>query len=271
MTDEGLETFEGILHLYSETGTEGGYWALQDREYITHITPGYGVFSGNHVWDQANPQRHGKTAEAAEVLKDGEWLPLPDPMQEEPDYIESSLFKGETRGDREADKRLMAKYDFKIIYSEDHWDEMWGKGNWHYEDEEAHTAIAPDGQRWLSRGTPNTEPQRPYGVAQGELTRNTVLWDDGVEEERPSDSLLIERWSYEGLKVLANGDHLTIYDKIYHAPVWSGEIKLKQHKLFTESASGLWIHADQEGITRESWAQFFFDQLPATLVRAVTA
>jgi len=28
-------SLEGKLHLYSETGTEGGYWAFQDFQYIT--------------------------------------------------------------------------------------------------------------------------------------------------------------------------------------------------------------------------------------------
>jgi hypothetical protein len=29
-----METIKGTLHLYSETGTEGGYWAIQDENFI---------------------------------------------------------------------------------------------------------------------------------------------------------------------------------------------------------------------------------------------
>ncbi len=29
-----MRTIKGPLHLYSETGTEGGYWAIQDENFI---------------------------------------------------------------------------------------------------------------------------------------------------------------------------------------------------------------------------------------------
>lgn len=260
---------QGALTFHSETGTEGGYWALQDREYISKIAPEFGVFSGAEVWDQANPERSGITGDT-EVLKEGVWVPLPDPLSRESDYIISSLWKGQEEGDREADARLMAAYGFRIIYQDEAWDEKWGKGNWHYEDEDKHTAVAPDGTRYISGGTPKTEPRRPYGVGKGELTRHMVHWDDGVEEKRLSDSLLIERWSYEGLKILVDGDHLTIFDpEDLESVVWDGDIHFKQHPLFTEHASGMWIHADQIGIDREKWAQFFFQGYPAVLMRGL--
>lgn len=76
-----------------------------------------------------------------------------------------------------------------------------------------------------------------------------------------------EDWSYEGLHVLKDGDELTVYDKDDPAKVaWSGTIKLRQFDLFTEHASGMWIHADQEGMPRDEWAALFFAQCPATLV-----
>ena len=57
---------------------------------------------------------------------------------------------------------------------------------------------------------------------------------------------------------------------IYHPDsseeVWSGVIDLKQHPLFTEDASGFWIHADQKGIEREVWSEYFFKGYPAKLV-----
>lgn len=254
----------GKLHLHSETGPEGGYWALQDETSITHIPPDYGIFGGQEVWDQTNPERKGKTEHDSEILKDGLWLPLPDPMQEDPDYVRSSLFQGD-RGDREADKRLMEKWGFRIIYADEAWDQKWGQGNWHYEDD--HTAIAPDGTRYLSGGTPNTEPRRPYGASSGALTRLTVHWEDGQQEQRLSDSLLVERWSYDGLIILQDGDQLTIFDPHSAERLWQGEIKLKPHKLFSEDASGFWIHADQIGIDRDEWAKYFFGGYPATLMR----
>jgi len=75
------------------------------------------------------------------------------------------------------------------------------------------------------------------------------------------------RWSYEGLHILEDGDNLTIYNPDNKAEVvWSGVIALKQHPLFTESASGLWIHADQAGIDRDVWAEYFFKEYPAKLI-----
>ena len=35
------DTLEGILHLHSETGTEGGYWAFQDSKFISIKTTRY--------------------------------------------------------------------------------------------------------------------------------------------------------------------------------------------------------------------------------------
>ncbi len=82
------------------------------------------------------------------------------------------------------------------------------------------------------------------------------------------DSLFIsgEDWSYEGLHILKDGDQLTIYHPDNKNEVWSGVIALKQHPLFTEDARGLWIHADQIGIDRDVWAEYFFKEYPAKLV-----
>lgn len=82
------------------------------------------------------------------------------------------------------------------------------------------------------------------------------------------------RWSYEGLHVLTDGDHLKIFNpdgSVY----WEGEIKLKRHPLFTETvdvgdedtktALGFWIHADQDGVERYKWAKPFFEEYKAEL------
>ncbi|MEK6809705.1 MAG: hypothetical protein AABY40_03450 [Nanoarchaeota archaeon] len=73
-------------------------------------------------------------------------------------------------------------------------------------------------------------------------------------------------WSYEGLHILRNGDRLTIYHPENNNEVWSGVIALKQYPLFTEDARGLWIHADQTGIDRETWAEYFFKSYRARLI-----
>jgi hypothetical protein len=86
---------------------------------------------------------------------------------------------------------------------------------------------------------------------------------EGEHERDVGDS-----WSYEGLYILENGDHLTIFSPDNPSQVvWSGTISLKSHKLFSEHASGFWIHHDQEGIDREVWANFFFKEHTAQLIK----
>ena len=76
-----------------------------------------------------------------------------------------------------------------------------------------------------------------------------------------------ERWSYDGLHVLEDGNLLTIFSKDHGGVVWSGIIKLKTYQVFTESSHGMWIHSDQEGIKREEWSKWFFEEYPAKLVK----
>ncbi len=74
-------------------------------------------------------------------------------------------------------------------------------------------------------------------------------------------------YSYEGLVYLQNGDQLTIFDKgDGKTVVWSGTISLKEYGVFKEDAFGFWIHADQNGVPRETWARWFFQSYPAELV-----
>jgi hypothetical protein len=81
--------------------------------------------------------------------------------------------------------------------------------------------------------------------------------------QSPQQQWPMGSWSYEGLYVLRDGDELTIFDKDEPSQViWSGTIQLQRHDLFTEHASGMWIHADQEGIDRKVWASWFFKEYP---------
>ncbi len=50
----------GKLDFHSETGTEGGYFALQDSAHITYQQPNYGVFKGHSVYDPQDIFRRGK-------------------------------------------------------------------------------------------------------------------------------------------------------------------------------------------------------------------
>lgn len=79
-----------------------------------------------------------------------------------------------------------------------------------------------------------------------------------------------EAWSYDGLIRLENGDKLTIFDRFdLTKVVWSGVIDLTMLPLFTETApDGQWIHADQNGVDRLTWANWFINQYPAELERA---
>lgn len=74
-------------------------------------------------------------------------------------------------------------------------------------------------------------------------------------------------YSLEGLRILKDGDQLTIFSLDNHKQVvWSGTISLRQYPPFTESVFGLWIHADQEGVDREVWAAYFLKEYPAELI-----
>lgn len=227
---------EGKLFFYSETGTEGGYWAFQDNSCISLNLPSFGITNDTRVWDAGDRNKTGQASDA-ELFLDDKWVSLPDPITLDPDYELSSLFCGERRGDRSADQRLMKRYGFLIKYT--------NQGG----------------------GTPTTEPKRPFGIPQNGLTRVTVKWANGeVEFGRRSDTLLVEHWDYKGLHILKNGDSLQIIDPIEKSVVWEGVVELKSYGVFTEHARGFWIHADQMGISREDWSRYFFENYHARLL-----
>lgn len=76
-----------------------------------------------------------------------------------------------------------------------------------------------------------------------------------------------ESYSFEGLRILRDGDVLTIFSREDKAKVvWEGVISLQQRSSFEENVNGFRIHANQKGIEREKWAEWFFDKYPAKLV-----
>ncbi len=85
---------------------------------------------------------------------------------------------------------------------------------------------------------------------------------------KPTPKFPNGQWSYDGLHILKSGDYLTVFDpKDTEVVIWEGIVSLELYALFTETVDDLWIHADQIGIDREVWAQWFFDQCPAKLVQ----
>ena len=167
---ENNSTLEGILFLYSETGTEGGYWAFQDSLYIQKNIPrGYCKKCGFYLKEQSGPIK----VERVTIL----------------------------------DEETIQEYN---------------------------------------------------------LTRKIKEKPNCINNNHKED--IFDSWDYRGLHVLENGDNLTIYHPENHSEIWSGVINLKQHDLFSEHASGLWIHADQIGIDREIWAEYFFKEYSAKLI-----
>ncbi len=204
------KTLKGQLNFYSETGTEGGYWAFQD-ETFTHLFPPnqWRCPRCGRVWDK-------------------------DRVPEEPKPSFSYWRDGWT----EDGTTYMGGY--------------FGKDEPHPElplcrpgDEDSLDC------RWNAER--NATSLDCYENGHAEWQSPAERWPDGI-------------WSYEGLHVLNDGDHLTIWDEDRTEQVWDGVIDLCEHDLFTEGAGGMWIHADQKGIPREMWSEWFFRGLPADLV-----
>ena len=96
-----------------------------------------------------------------------------------------------------------------------------------------------------------------------------VMWETGYEGPPwafqdsvfifpPSEEWPHEQWSYDGLHVLEDGDHLTIYAKgTPRLIVWEGVIDLRAQEELAPM---------QHGIQRQRWIHWFLNGHPATLV-----
>lgn len=147
-------------------------------------------------------------------------------------------------------------------------------GYWAFQDARSIQKNVPRGY-CKKCGTYMREQNGPLAVERVITLDEEVLQElerTGEIKEKPSCALdeheedFGDAWSYEGLHLLQDGDRLTIYHPASKKEVWSGVINLQQHGLFTEQASGMWIHADQLGIPREVWAEYFFKEYPAELI-----
>lgn len=199
------EPIEGICFFHSETGTEGGYWAVQDAKFI-----GLADESRSEVCVRCGAVWNHSRDAAPPKVTFTYWRP--DWSEGEKNYMGGHYSVDEPRDDlplaRPGDKRN-AEYMRR--------------------DNESRMPCYLEGH-------PGWEPMFPDG-----------------------------QWSYEGLNVLTDGDYLEIRHPETDNLVWSGTIALHHHKLFTEDAEGLWIHADQDGISRDDWSQFFFEEYKARL------
>ena len=233
MNDKILICF-GKLTCFSEQGMEGGQLAIIDSSFIKLYTPKYGLQENIKVWDINDNNKIGITSNP-ETLLNNSWIPSRDPILDDPDYRISSLFCGEERGDFNADKRLMDKYNFRMKYTKDKADEIYGVGNWKYRKKHSEI-ILNDGSIIMMGGTPNCEPERPYHIPLADFSRVTVKWNDGTSEtKRKSDTLLVERGSYEGLQILKETDYLKVIDQPSGKTINEGQIDLIPLRTFSQT------------------------------------
>ena len=258
MTEKILE---GKLLCYSETGMEGGYLSIQDIKFITLQAPTFGINNGSKVYNKTDNKRFGISSNL-EVLLDNNWLHLPDPIVKDKDYEISSLFCGEINGDKEADKRLSEKYNFKIKYSVERLNETYGQGNWKV-DQKLPNVLLKDGTHLHFGDTPTTIPSRPYGITQFAKTRVTVNWSDGrVEYKVSSDNLLVEKSDYKGLHMLKDNDILKVLDPKTKNVICEGKLNEIPLTVFSQTKKG---HFDQDKTC--SWEQYFLENYYAELYR----
>tara|TARA_R110000868_G_C10775595_1_gene755085 strand:- start:95 stop:886 length:792 start_codon:yes stop_codon:yes gene_type:complete len=228
---------KGKLYCYTEQGMEGGQLAFSDLSYIKLHSPKYGFQENEEVWDNKDKNKKGITFNP-ETFLNGSWLPSRDPILDEPDYQISSLFCGEEKGDFNADRRLMKKYNFRMKYTKERADETYGTGNWKFKKNNSEIVLN-NGNVVIMGGTPYCEPNRPYHLPLAEFSRVTVNWNDGTtESQRKSDTLLIERGSYEGLQILEETDYLKIINLDTHEIICEGQINLIPLKTFSHTLEG---------------------------------
>lgn len=175
-----ITEIRGDLEMFSETGTEGGYWAIQDERYIRYTIPKVPPFKGHPVSD-LDVCRYGKILES---------------MHESGERLDSA---------------------------------------------------------------------RP-----GQIALHVVRWDDGEQELVETDNLRAKYFSYNGLRLLENGDELTVFEKVDPSEIaWKGVVKLVEHDEGIDRTLNhpFRLHHDQEGVDQNLWAHFFLSEYPGMLVR----
>lgn len=109
----------------------------------------------------------------------------------------------------------------------------------------------------------------------GDISMLDILWDDQEQDmARPSNTVLVEQWGYEGLVHLKNGDTLTIFEKgIGSVALWSGIVELVEQDPYAEGSfapSGMACHHVPQNtapVDAEQWTRWFFEDRWASLVQ----
>jgi len=142
-------------------------------------------------------------------------------------------------------------------------------GYWAFQDSQFITKDVP--RPYCKKCGKYLKPQKSGGIKITKVLRTTQdILDSKEPRECPEgqhESETDDSWSYEGLHILKDGDHLVIYSKNNPSKiVWSGIIQLCRYAVFTEHAFGFWIHADQGGVDRNLWAKWFLEEYTAKLI-----
>lgn len=261
-----ITALKGKLTSYSEQGMEGGVLCFQDASQIklADINSPFALYENLKVWDKADTERIGVMTNL-ELLIEGEWKSYIDPITKDEDYKISSLYCGELKGDKEADKRLSEKYNFKIKYSVERLNDSYGQGNWKI-DRSLPNVILTDGTKVHFDDSPSTFPKRPYGIPQDAQTRVSVKWGDGKKENRKlTKDLLIEIWDFGGLHQLKETDFLKVYSMDTGEVIYEGLINEIPLRLFSHTFSG---HFDQiSNGDGKLWETYFTEKYNAELCR----
>ncbi len=252
---------KGKLYLFSEQGMEGGYLSIIDNNFIDYYKPNHGIQENIKVYDAKFPSKVGVTSKA-EMYSNDSWIPLRDPILDDVDYKISSLYVGEEKGDFEADKRLMLKYNFKLIYTKEKADRLYGKGNWTFNKSKSRI-ILNNGKIMMLGGTPESIPQRPYLIPNANLVRVTVHWNDGtIEEKRLSNTLFLERWNFDGLHIIEKNDYVKVLEANTNNTISEGKIKQIPLKIFSHTIENHFTNKSQH------WKNYFINEYRAEIYRS---
>jgi hypothetical protein len=123
-------------------------------------------------------------------------------------------------------------------------------------------AKRPDGRDFTSRGA-------------GDVTLLDIVWKDGeAETARRSDTVVVERWTWDGLFYLKSGDKLTIFEQsLGSIALWDGEVCLEKKEPYrsddywAEGETGNQKPCNTYPVTAVQWRQWFIEKRWASLQR----
>lgn len=163
-------TYHGVLHFFSETGTEGGAWAFQDKEFMGLDSPNhFRCTRCSHVWDKDHEKEPPKPSFT--YWKDDHYR-FSDHYQPDGDLGPGEFDQEFTRQNNEA-ARQCAEDGHAA------WEKMYPDGMWSYEGlhvlNDGDELTVQDGDKVLFQGTVKLPPrQDPYAegayVAGGAMT-----------------------------------------------------------------------------------------------------